>query len=262
VTIRRGRAGRDPMSGHGRRAPWIWPAFRTRAIIARRSQSWRIRQGETPVKLLVACLVTLCCTVTIALAASADLKPAAVPGGKVADAKAVEVDSLPLLEKSVGRDSTKLDVLFRLGTMYMDRDRPGDAVKVLSKVAAKRPKDVRVLVNLGAAEDASGHANGAQQLYRRALEVSPGDSIATCRLASSLYSAGKQQDAVDLLRSLIERKPGSYCAYFTLGVAFADAGIYRDAIRMWKKVVELAPGSPEAVSAQESIEVLQKFVQP
>ena len=45
-------------------------------------------------------------------------------------------------------------------------------------------------------------------------------------------------------------------------MAFADAGIYRDAIRMWKKVVELAPGSPEAVSAQESIDVLEKFVQP
>ena len=43
-------------------------------------------------------------------------------------------------------------------------------------------------------------------------------------------------------------------------MAFADAGIYRDAIRMWKKVVELAPGSPEAVSAKESIEVLEKFV--
>ena len=61
---------------------------------------------------------------------------------------------------------------------------------------------------------------------------------------------------------LIAEKPRSHCAYFTLGVAFADAGIYRDAIRMWQRVVELAPNSPEAVSAQESITVLQKFVQP
>jgi len=43
-------------------------------------------------------------------------------------------------------------------------------------------------------------------------------------------------------------------------VAFADAGIYREAIRMWRKVVEIAPDSPEAASARESIEVLQKFV--
>jgi cytochrome c-type biogenesis protein CcmH/NrfG len=66
---------------------------------------------------------------------------------------------------------------------------------------------------------------------------------------------------MNLLRSVIQRSPGSYCAYFTLGVAFADAGIYRDAIRMWQKVVELAPESPEALSAKESITVLQKFVE-
>lgn len=213
-------------------------------------------------KLLVSCIVTLCCTATIALAAPADPKPAPVTGAKAVNAKAAETDSLPLLEKAVARDSTKLDLLFRLGTMYMDRDRPADAIKVLSKVSAKRPKDFKVLVNLGAAEDAAGDADGAQILYRRALEVAPGDSVASCRLASSLYARGKHQEAVDLLRGVIEQKPGSFCAYFTLGVAFADAGIYRDAIRMWKKVVELAPGSPEAVSAQESIDVLQKFVQP
>ena len=53
-----------------------------------------------------------------------------------------------------------------------------------------------------------------------------------------------------------------YCVNVGHGRAeLADAGIYRDAIRMWQKVVELAPASPEGVSAQESITVLQKFVQ-
>ena len=52
----------------------------------------------------------------------------------------------------------------------------------------------------------------------------------------------------------------AHCAYFTMGVAFADAGLYRDAIRMWKKVVELAPASPEAQSAKESVDVLERFL--
>jgi cytochrome c-type biogenesis protein CcmH/NrfG len=62
------------------------------------------------------------------------------------------------------------------------------------------------------------------------------------------------------LRETLAKAPNAYCAYFTLGVAFADAGIYRDAVRMWQKVVALAPDSPEAVSAKESIEVLEKFL--
>jgi cytochrome c-type biogenesis protein CcmH/NrfG len=223
------------------------------------------------VKHALVVLIMLCSAATIASAAppattpgtttpaatKAAVHPAAVP----AAVKPTEVDSLGLLEKAVARDSSKTDNLYRLGVMYLDRDRPAEAITVLDKVYAKRPKDLRVLVNLGAAHDARGHGDLAQRLYREALEVAPGDSVASCRLASSLYAGGKQPEAIDLLRSVIEHSPRSFCAYFTLGVAFADAGIYRDAIRMWQKVVELAPTSPEAISAQESIAVLQKFVQ-
>jgi tetratricopeptide (TPR) repeat protein len=123
-----------------------------------------------------------------------------------------------------------------------------------------KPKNVKVLTNLGASYDASGSPAEAQAMYKQALAVSPGDMVASCRLASSLYAEGKHQQAMDILREVIQQKPIAYCAYFTMGVAFADAGIYREAIRMWRKVVEIAPDSPEAASARESIEVLQKFV--
>ena len=183
---------------------------------------------------------------------AADPKPAKPP--------AEPPDSLVILEKAVARDSTKFDNLYRLGVLYLDRERMVDAEKVFTKAHQLKPKDVKVLVNLGASQDQRGHSKDAQDNYRKALEIAPGDSVASCRLASSLYTTGGQSEAIDILRDVIAKKPRSHCAYFTLGVAFADAGIYRDAIRMWKKVVELAPGSPEAVSAKESIDVLEKFV--
>lgn len=199
--------------------------------------------------------------VLVALCSVAPLVAAATPDAKPTAAAPATVDSLAVLEKAVARDSSKVENLYRLGIMYLDRDRAAEAITVLGKAYEKRPKDLKLLVNLGAAHDAVGHGDIAQGLYREALVVAPGDSVASCRLASSLYARGKHQEAVDLLRGVIQHAPGSYCAYFTLGVAFADAGIYRDAIRMWQRVVELAPSSPEAMSAQESITVLQKFVQ-
>lgn len=178
-----------------------------------------------------------------------------------APATPAALDSLGLLEHSFEMDSTNFDVLYHLGVMYLDRDRVSDATRVLQMANRRKPKDVKTLVNLGAAFDASGRAAEAQEYYRKALVSAPGDSVAVCRLASSLYSQAKYAEAVNMLRDLIKVKPRSYCAYFTLGVAFADAGMYRDAIRMWKKVVEIAPSSPEAISARESVEVLEKFVQ-
>ena len=192
----------------------------------------------------------------LAGAAGAADKPAAKP----AAAAAAAVDSLALLEKAVARDSSHFDNLLRLGLLYMDRDRPHDAVRVLTRAGEVRPKDARVLVNLGAAFDAQGSTIAAQNLYEKALEIAPGDPIATCRLASSLYGQGKHGEAVQLLRGVIRETPRAHCAYFTLGVAFADAGIYREAINMWQKVVEIAPNSPEAASARESIDVLKRFV--
>ncbi len=173
---------------------------------------------------------------------------------------AVPVDSLALLEKAVARDSTRFEDLYTLGVMYLDRDKVGEAIQVLTRAHLLRPDDHRVSVNLGVALDASGRAVPAQAYYREALAQFPDDSVASCRLASSLYSQSRYAEATTLLQEIIKKSPRAYCAYFTLGVAFADAGIYKDAVRMWRKVVEIAPSSPEAISARESIDVLEKFV--
>jgi tetratricopeptide (TPR) repeat protein len=150
--------------------------------------------------------------------------------------------------------------VYALGVAYMDRERMQEALLVFEKASMLQPKNVKVLVNMGIAADATGHPEEAQGYYTRALAIAPNDTLAGCRMASSKYAQGKYDESMTMLRELIAKNPGAHCAYFTLGVAFADAGIYRDAIRMWKKVVELAPDSPEAVSARESIDVLEKFL--
>ena len=177
-----------------------------------------------------------------------------------AKAAPAPIDSLALLEKAVAKDSTKFDNLYKLGVLYLEREKMPEAAKVFAKANSVKPKQVKVLVKLGVSLDAVGKADEAQSFYKDALVVTPDDSVAMCRLASSLYAQGKYDEAMGNLRTLIQKKPRSHCAYFTMGVAFADAGIYRDAIRMWRKVIELAPDSPEALSAKESIEVLERFL--
>ncbi len=192
--------------------------------------------------------------------AVAPVAHAADKAAKPAAAAPAVVDSLGLLERVVAKDSTKFDNLYRLGIMYLDREKNLEAATVFMKANKVRPKNVKVLVNLGVALDNLSKSEAAQGYYREAMTIAPSDSIASCRLATSLYAQGKFSDSMTLLRELVAKQPRSHCAYFTMGVAFADAGLYRDAIRMWKKVVELAPASPEAQSAKESIDVLERFL--
>jgi Flp pilus assembly protein TadD len=207
---------------------------------------------------LAAIVVSPACAQGSAAAPAAEKIPAQVT--QVLEKSPAQADSLALLEKAVAKDSTGFDNLYRLGVMYLDQDKTSEAIKVLTKAHVLRPKDNHVSVNLGIALDASGKTVTAQRYYHEVLAQFPDDSVASCRLASSLYSQGKHAEATALLQDIIHKSPRAYCAYFTLGVAFADAGIYRDAIRMWRKVVEIAPTSPEAISARESIDVLEKFV--
>ena len=128
--------------------------------------------------------------------------------------------------------STKFDNLYKLGIMYLDREKNAEAAQVFGKANKVRPKDVKVLVNLGVALDNLSRADEAQAYYKQAITISPQDSLASCRLATSLYAQGKFSESMTLLRALIAKQPRSHCAYFTMGVAFADAGLSRDAIRM------------------------------
>ncbi len=208
---------------------------------------------------LLLCLGLALLALPTARAAEKKASPAAART-KAGATIAAPMDSVAALEQAVAKDSTNFDNLFRLGVAYLDRDRPKEAALVLGRARALRPKDHRVLVNLGVALDADGKPRLAQDSYRSALAEMPDDSVASCRLANSLHSDSKDGEAMTILTDLIRKRPAAYCAYFTMGVAFADAGLYRDAIRMWRKVVDLAPSSPEAASAKESIDVLEKFI--
>jgi Flp pilus assembly protein TadD len=211
------------------------------------------------VKHLLTVLLCVGIAAMVVVPARAEVKAPTKPAGREGVA-AAPVDTLELLAKAVARDSTRFDDLRRLGILYLDRDQPEQAVTVLTRAHCLKPLDPRVAVNLGAALDANNRSAVAQQYYREVLAAFPGDSVASCRLAGSLYSQSKYGEAVRLLDEVIRRSPRAHCAYFSMGVAFADAGIYKDAVRMWRRVVELAPDSPEAISAKESIEVLEKFV--
>jgi len=253
----------DAPSGGGRPAPLV--RQQPRGTIDRRFRAPLTPEEDPPVKrpiLLVLAVFALIAFVPFrpAEAATKPSKAVKAAAGKP-DAQPAVVDSVVLLERAVARDSSNWQNQYRLGVMLMDRDRPNEAMRALQQARILHPGDVKVLVNLGAAYDALGQAQNAQNMYNEALKATPGDTVATCRLASSLYSTGEYAKSMDLLRELVKRNPNAYCAYFTLGVAFADAGIYRDAIRMWEKVVAIAPTSPEALSAKESIDVLQRVLQ-
>ena len=138
--------------------------------------------------------------------AAADTKPAKADSktnAKAAAAAPAVTDSLAMLERAVAKDSTKFDNLYKLGIMYLDREKNAEAAQVFSKANQVKPKNVKVLVNLGVALDNLSKADDAQAYYRQAIAIAPNDSLASCRLATSLYAQGKFSESMRCCANLM-----------------------------------------------------------
>jgi len=69
------------------------------------------------------------------------------------------------------------------------------AVKLLSTLAEKNPKDAQVLYNLGSAQDALDHSSDAEAAYRRAIAASPNLLEPHLALGLLLARTGKTAEA-------------------------------------------------------------------
>ena len=98
-----------------------------------------------------------------------DIKPAALPA---------TTDSLGLLERAVARDSSKFDNLYRLGIMYLDLEKNDEAARVFDKANRVKPKNVKVLVNLGVAFADAGLYRDAIRMWKKVVELAPASSEA------------------------------------------------------------------------------------
>ena len=72
------------------------------------------------------------------------LASSAFAADKKTDAKAksttkAPIDTLATLERAVARDSSNFDNLFQLGSLYIERDRPLDAQRVLNRANKVKP---------------------------------------------------------------------------------------------------------------------------
>lgn len=70
-----------------------------------------------------------------------------------------------------------------------DLDPPRDP-HGLEACVSRSPRDVELLLDLGAAYEAEGRLAEARQVYRRAVAVDPGDAGARMRLGAALHRAG------------------------------------------------------------------------
>jgi len=134
---------------------------------------------------------------------------------------------------------------------------PGQVAAVLTREAAERPDEPRILSMLGAARFQAGDPIGAASAFRRVLAITPDDAQSWARLGESLVRSQDGvvgPDAEAAFREAIRRDPGQLGALFFLGDAAMARGDVAGARILWTPLIgALDPADPRRTDLERRL---------
>lgn len=166
--------------------------------------------------------------------------------------------AMAALEIARGDGTGDLSIDLALARLYLDRDRPADAVPLLRRIVGEQPQYAEGAILLAEAQEASGASDAAvetltglvatqPQFFRARVQLAetydrrrkwaeaadawaavqklnPRNSEVAGRRASSLLNAGRAAEARDVLRDALKIAPDDIRMSFMLAQAQRDAG--------------------------------------
>jgi len=149
-------------------------------------------------------------------------------------------EALHYLEQALG-DGTDPAIALALGDAYARAGRKADALKYYEGLRVAEAKNPTFWFNLGVMRSQNQDPTGAEQAYRRVLELKPVDLDALNNLALLLYRRQQYEEATTLFEKLVGLNPSSIATKLNLGASAAKAGDLRKAIDAWKEVLRVEP---------------------
>jgi len=124
-----------------------------------------------------------------------------------------------------------------LGLLAIDQGRPKDAVREFTEATQTDPNNASYWTNLGNAKRAVGDRGGAEQAYRKALEIDATSPDAANGLGVLLVEANRPSEAVDWFRRAIDTRPGFVEAELNYAIALQQSGDRQRAIEVYRSLL-------------------------
>jgi tetratricopeptide (TPR) repeat protein len=138
-------------------------------------------------------------------------------------------------------DPHNTEAAIGLTNLYMKSGRLGDAEPLLRRLAAERPDDAGIHLQLGRVLAAQGKKDDAIVEIQTALKLAPADSDAQRDLAELLVESKKLPDAEQIYRDLIKGHPNDAELHQLLGEVLLKERKYPDAQQEFIATVKIKP---------------------
>ncbi len=146
-----------------------------------------------------------------------------------------------------------------LGALYLDLQRPDDAIHYFNKAASNLMFDRSEvpLTGLGYAHFQKREYLEAINAYRKALAQNPRYDQAHLRLGETYYAMGKTGRALGEFHQALKLNGNNIRTHFQLGLAYMKENSSAEAVQYFRNVVRLAPSSELGEQAEHYLELLQ-----
>jgi tetratricopeptide (TPR) repeat protein len=142
-------------------------------------------------------------------------------------------------------DPHSTEAAIGLTNIYMKSHRLADAEPVLRRLAAERPDDAGIHLQLGRVLAAQNKKDDAIAEIQSALKLSPSDADAQRDLADLLASSGKNDQAEPIYRALLGTHPNDAELHRNLGQALLRQKKYADAQQEFIAAIRLKRDAPD-----------------
>ena len=128
-----------------------------------------------------------------------------------------------------------------LGLLFLNLDRPGEALGELAAAAEADPRAVRPLLLGAEVQEGAGNIDAVEGLARQALAVAPGDGEAEGFLATAMLARGRRDEALQRSETVLARSPHAARALEVAAIARAQKGDPAGARRAFETLLQAEP---------------------
>ncbi|HYG08376.1 MAG TPA: tetratricopeptide repeat protein, partial [Pyrinomonadaceae bacterium] len=155
--------------------------------------------------------------------------------GKQQDAAQAEA----ALRHTLQLDPGFIPALNALGSLYINTNRPDEAIAEFRRMSEKRPDDPTPYMLIGMVEDGRKNYDASTEAYKHALTINAENVFAANNLAWNYaeYGKGNLDEAVRLAQGVVQKFPDEPGYADTLGWVYYKKGLHAAAVEQLQKAV-------------------------
>ena len=148
-------------------------------------------------------------------------------------------NALEIYLELLSNDKSNVNLLYLIGTCYIQTKKPELAINYLEKTIELDNKHIAAYNNLGGAYFEIKRIDDSIKIYKQLFKLNPNYKLAKNNIANCYFEQKKYDEALKIYQSLIKEDPNNYVVYNNIGNVYNNLNNIKLAIFNYNKSIKI-----------------------